>query len=136
MIDLNSLPDVTFAQKDIETILNDTISEYEQAYYVQYGIKKKLYPGDPIRVFLYSQALREFQLRQVIDFSAKQNLLKYAVGPYLKHIGASRDTPILEASKAAVTQKFVLSAPQATTQIIPLGTRVSPGNNKIGRAHV
>lgn len=128
-MDLSKLPDINFAQKDIETILAETIAGFEQAYYEQTGVVKKLYPGDPIRIWLYSQALREFQLRQIIDYSAKQNLLKYATGAFLDHKGADHDIPRAEAQKATVTMKYILSAPQPTTQYIPAGTRVSPGNN-------
>lgn len=127
-MNLDDLPDVEFAQKDIETILNDMISDFEEAYLQQTGEEITLYPGDKIRIFLYSQALREFQLREIIDFSAKQNLLKYASGDYLDNLG----TPFVErlqAQYAIVTEKFTLSAPQPTIQTIPAGTRVTSGNN-------
>ncbi|WP_170932736.1 baseplate J/gp47 family protein [Desulfosporosinus sp. FKB] len=127
-MDLSNLPDVEFASKDVDTILSDLISGYEQAYLQQTGESKTLYPGDPIRIWLYSQALREFQLRTLIDASAKQNLLKYAKGDYLDNKGAPWVTR-LAATKATVPEKFILSAPQSTNQTIPAGTRVSPGNN-------
>ncbi|AKL95024.1 phage baseplate J family protein [Clostridium aceticum] len=129
LIDLNNLPEVEFAQKDIKAILADTIAGYEEAYFQQHGKKKKLYPGDPIRIFLYTQALREFQLRQIIDFSAKQNLLKYSTGPFLENLAALREVEKLPASPAKVSQKFILNTPQSVVQIIPRGTRVSPGGD-------
>ncbi len=124
-MDLNSLPDVTFAQKDVETILNDMITGYENAYYEKTGEEITLYSGDPIRIFLYSQALREFQLRQAIDFSAKQNLLKYAVDDYLDNLGAFQNTPRLGVEYATVTEQFNLSVATTTNQTIPKGTRVT-----------
>lgn len=127
-LDLNNLPDVEFASKDINTILNDMISGYETAYLAQTGQSKTLYSGDPIRIWLYSQALREFQLRQLIDSSAKQNLLKYATGDYLDNKGAPW-VERLAATKATVTEKFTLSAPQTSIVTIPSGTRVNPGND-------
>ncbi|KZL88723.1 baseplate assembly protein [Clostridium magnum] len=126
-MDLKNLPDVEFAYKDIDSILNDLIAGYEQAYYAEKGEQITLYPGDKIRIFLYSQALREFQLRQLIDFSAKQNLLKYAVGDYLVNLGAFHDVEKSESKYATVTEKFNLSAAQSVIQIIPKGTRVGPG---------
>ncbi|WNF39090.1 baseplate J/gp47 family protein [Bacillaceae bacterium IKA-2] len=128
---LNNLPDVSFAKKDAEIIINELISDYEQAFFEQTGQRKKLYPGDPIRIFLYSQALREFQLRQVIDFSAKQNLLKYSQGEYLENLAASRPQRVerLEDTKARVSVKFVLSSVQPVTITIPIGTRAGPGND-------
>lgn len=128
-VDLNNLPDVEFASKDINTILNDMISGYEEAYYNQTGVHKTLYPGDPIRIFLYSQALREFQMRAIIDFSAKQNLLKYSTGSYLDNLAAARGVERLQASKATVTVKFILSATQPVIVTIPKGTRVSSGGD-------
>jgi len=128
-MELSSLPDVTFVQSDIGTILNDMITDYENSYFEQTGDKITLYPGDPIRIFLYSQALREFQLRQLIDFSAKQNLLKYASGAFLDNLGAFQDTERTQINYATVPIQFNLSAPQSTIQIIPVGTRVSAASN-------
>ncbi|OPJ63677.1 baseplate assembly protein [Clostridium chromiireducens] len=131
-MNLASLPDVNFAQKDITAILNEMITGYENAYFEQTGEKITLYPGDKIRIFLYSQALREFQLRQLIDFSAKQNLLKYSSGDYLDNVGAFSDTERTGISYATVPVKFNLSAPQATIKTIPKGTRVtSNGSSEI-----
>ncbi|WPC41220.1 hypothetical protein [Clostridium sp. JS66] len=58
-MDLKNLPDISFANKDVETILNDNISEYEKAYYAQTGQQITLYHGDKIRIFLYGQAIKE-----------------------------------------------------------------------------
>jgi phage-related baseplate assembly protein len=129
VLKLSDLPEVSFAEKDINKILSDMISGYEQAYFEQTGEVKKLYPGDPIRIFLYSQALRELKLRVMIDDAAKQNLLKYARGDNLKNLGAFSRTEQFEAEYAIVTMKFNLSVARPTDEIIPAGTRVSPGND-------
>ena len=128
-ITLNDLPEVSFAEKDISKIINEMISGYEKAYFESTGIKKKLYPGDPIRIFLYSQALREFQLRVMIDDAAKQNLLKYARKENLQNLGAFTRTYIFEPQPATEKVKFILSQARPTSEIIPAGTRVSPGND-------
>lgn len=127
MTNLENLPDVEFAQKDINSILDDMINGFQNAYYNQTGKHIVLQPGDKIRIFLYSQALREFQLRILIDSAAKQNLLKYASGDYLDNIGAPF-VERLQPQSATVTEKFTLSAAQETIQIIPKGTRVSSSN--------
>lgn len=132
MMDLSNLPDVTFVTKDVDTILSEMINNYQDAYYKQTGNQITLYPGDEIRIFLYSQALREFQLRQLIDFSAKQNLLKYSVDDYLDNLGAFQDTPRLQADYATVPEQFNLSAPQSTAQTIPKGTRITLNSNSNG----
>lgn len=130
-MDLNNLPDVQFASKDINEILNDMILGFELAHYQQTGEKMTLYPGDKRRIFLYSQALREFQLRQLIDFSAKQNLLKYSSGDFLDNLGAFQNVERDQAKAAVVTEKFVLSGPQTVIQTIPQGTRCSSSGSGI-----
>lgn len=124
-MDLSKLPDITFAEKDVEIILNDMINGYENAHYEQTGEQITLYPGDKRRIFLYSQALREFQLRQLIDYSAKQNLLKYSSGDFLDNLGAWWNAERLGAKFATVTEQFNLSAAQTSIQKIPKGTRAS-----------
>ncbi|WP_121614800.1 baseplate assembly protein [Virgibacillus halodenitrificans] len=128
-ITLKDLPDVNFAEKDINKILTDMVSGYEQAYFESTGERKKLYPGDPIRIFLYSQALRELQLRVMIDDAAKQNLLKYARKDNLKHLGAFSRTKLLEPQASTTKQKFILSQARPTDEVILAGTRVSPGDD-------
>lgn len=128
---LSTLPDVTFVQSDIDTILKNMINDYEEAHYEQTGEKITLYPGDKVRIFLYTQALREFQLRQLIDFSAKQNLLKYSSGGYLDNLAAFSDTERLQPAYATVTEKFNLSVPQDIIQTIPKGTRVVNPNRRV-----
>lgn len=129
MLNLNNLPDIQFVETDPEKIIQEIITGYEEAYFQQTGKRKKLYPGDPIRIFLYSQALREVQLRQLIDFSAKQNLLKYAKGDYLLHYGASKSVEKLGAQRATVKVKFRLSTALTSVYTIPVGLRVGPGND-------
>lgn len=126
---MNDLPDISFVNKDVEGLLSEKIKGYEDAYFEQTGERKTLYPGDPIRIFLYSQALREYHLLLLIDYSAKQNLLKYAEGIYLEHKAADRNVIRLSASKATVPVKFTFSAPLSSPAIINAGTRVTPGNN-------
>ncbi|MFC4403328.1 baseplate assembly protein [Gracilibacillus xinjiangensis] len=126
---LKDLPEINFVNTDVNQILNETISSYEKAYFESTGIKKKLYPGDPIRIWLYSQALREFQLRVLIDDAAKQNLLKYARKDYLEHLGAFSNTGILKAKPATTNMKLILSKIIPTNEVVPAGTRVSPGND-------
>lgn len=123
---LNNLPEVTFVETDANTILADMVAGYEQAYFESTGQRKKLYPGDPIRIFLYTQAMREIQLRHAIDDAAKQNLLYYARDSNLDHLGAFQTVERLDEEYAKVTMKFKLSAPRPSPVIIPAGTRVSP----------
>jgi len=107
------------------------IAEYEAAYLTQTGIAKTLQPGDPVRIWIYTQALRIYQAYMLIDATAKQNLLRYAAGDYLDHKGAGYGTrgTRLTADKAVTTVRYMLSAAQAGVITIPAGNRSSPGSN-------
>lgn len=126
---LYAIPDINFVEKDIETILGEMLIEYQQAYLAATGESKTLAPGDPVRIWIYSQALKLYTAYQVIDWSAKQNLLKYASGDYLENLGARIGVTRRPAQKAVSTVTFTLSAPQGAVIGIPAGTRVTPGNN-------
>ncbi|MHC1747427.1 MAG: baseplate J/gp47 family protein [Cellulosilyticaceae bacterium] len=119
---LNDLKDISFCNTSATTVEADMITTYEALS------GKKLYPGDPVRLFLQSLAQIIIQQRIVIDFSAKQNLLKYATGNYLDQVVAMVGVKRLEASAAKCTIKFTISAAQTSILIIPKGTRVKAGD--------
>lgn len=126
---LSNLPDVSFVETNPEQVLADIIKDYENAYYESTGVRKILQPADPIRIFLYTQALREIQLRHIIDETGKQNLLKYAQGNVLDHLGA-RVRAIREQAKPAKTRmRLYFSQARPTITIIDKGVRFSPGTN-------
>lgn len=131
MSGLSNLPDINFVDTDVETLLTSLIAEYEAAYLAQTGTAKTLQPGDPVRIWIYTQALRIYQAYVLIDASAKQNLLRYASDNYLDGIGTRYGTrgARLVAAKAVVTVRYTLSAAQAGDIIIPAGNRSSPANN-------
>jgi phage-related baseplate assembly protein len=126
---LYNLPDISFVEKDVETLLQEMVAEYEAAFFAATGESKTLAAGDPVRIWIYAQALKIYAAYQLIDFTGKQNLLKYSSGEYLDHVGAGKGVTRLPSTTAIVTQRFTLSALQPTTIGIPLGTRVNPGNN-------
>jgi phage-related baseplate assembly protein len=125
----DNLPEISFVDKSVEDLLADMVSEYEQAYYETTGIKKTISPGDPVRIWIYTQALRIYTAYQLIDFSAKQNLLKYAEGSYLDNLGARVGVTRLTPSASVCTVRFTLSAVQTSAISVPAGTRVTPGGN-------
>lgn len=126
---LSSLPDITFVETDPEKIIADKINDYENAYFESTGTRKQLYPGDPIRIFLYTEALREIQLRHIIDETGKQNLLKYARNENLDHLGARVKTPRRKAKPSFTRMKLKFSQARQSISIIPKGTRFSPQTN-------
>lgn len=119
------LPDVSFCETDIAKVEAAVITTYESLAEVT------LYPGDPVRLFLESLAALIGQQRVVVNYAAKQNLLYYADGDFLDHIGILTDTERLEAEPALTTLEFSLSGPLGYAVAIPQGTRASAGSELI-----
>ena len=91
-------PDISYVETDTETIVNTLIQGYEKI------AGRTLYPADPARLFILWVADIIVQERVNIDFSAKQNIPRYAEGEYLDSLaelfkGAER----LEPEKARTT---------------------------------
>ena len=121
----SQLNEITFAAKNPEDIENEIITQYEII------AERTLARGDPVRLFLEAIALIIIHQRNLIDYAAKQNLLAYATGDYLEHLGALFGIERLKASPAMTTLKFTLSEAQSTVITIPAGTRVSPGGGNV-----
>lgn len=129
---LNSLDffsDISFVPCTLEEILQSMILDYEQEYMRCTGQIKKVPRSSPEYVMLTTQAYRIYQVYEKIDFSAKQNFIKYASGTYLENLGAMVMVTRLK-PKAAVTKvQFILS--DAVNEIVTIksGTRISPGDS-------
>lgn len=122
---LSDLPEIDFVEVNPEKIINEIMEDYQKAYFEETGKTKKLYPGDRIRLFLYTQALREIQLRQIINDTAKQNLLKYARGNRLDNLAAFWRTQ-RELEKSAETRmELTFSQSFNVPRTIPSNTRFS-----------
>lgn len=119
MVEFIDLPDIQYVPDDAAAILQNIITTYE-------GLTDQtLQPADPRRLFLSSLAAIIVQQRVLINQTARINLLRYATGSLLDHMGA----PVavrLEASAALVTQRFTLSIPLTSAFPIPVGTRIGP----------
>ncbi|MEF3312605.1 baseplate J/gp47 family protein [Paenibacillus sp. GYB004] len=120
---LLELPDMQFVDTDVTSTLNNVL----QIHAAITG--RTLAPGDPERLFLQSLCAIIVQQRVLIDKTAKANLLRYAWGPILDHLGAFSETTRLPASAARTTVRFTLSAPQLSVVAIPAGTRISTGGD-------
>ena len=116
----SNLPEILFCDYDASAVEQKVITAYEAI------AETHLYPGDPVRLFLESLAYIVAQQRFVIDWSAKQNLLAFAAGEYLDHLGALTDTPRMRARAARTTMRFSLTAPLEFAVPIPAGTRCTP----------
>ena len=116
-----SLSDITFADKDPDTITREIISLYEQS------AGRTLARADPVRLFIDAIILAVIQQHNIIDHSAKMNLLAYASGSYLDHLGALLGVFRLQAAAARCTLRFTLTEPRSYNSVIPKGTRAGAG---------
>ena len=116
------LPDINFVDTNAEATLDRIVQGYEVA------AGRKLGEADPIMLFLKSIAYENVLLRNAIDFTGKQNLLFYAEGDYLDHLGFLLDIERNEAKNSLTTLRFTLASVQPSNIIIPLNTKVSDGN--------
>lgn len=118
-----TLPNIDFTEKSAAEIEAEVIGQYEQT------AGRILAKGDPVRLFLEAITTIIAQQRSIIDFSAKQNLLTYATGDYLDHLGDRQGVTRLPEQPAMTTVRFSLSTAQTFTVSIPKGTRVTPGDS-------
>jgi len=114
------LPDIQYTVEDAADIQQNIITVYE-------GLTDStLQPADPVRLFLSSLAMIIAQQRVLINQTAKGNLLRYASGVGLDHMGAFQGSERLDASSAITKLQITLSIPLASVTSIPAGTRVGP----------
>lgn len=107
---------------DPQQIINDIINTYSLVS------GRTLADGDPVRLFLLSIAYRLVQERLRTENRLMQQLLYYATGDALDHLGAFRITPRNPASASVTTVRFTLSAIRPNAVLIPVGTRVTADN--------
>lgn len=123
MLQLSSLPEIEFVNSGKETVLTELINLYTNI------TGRTLAQGDPIRLFLNTIAEILIQQRAWINYTGKQNLLRYAAGGNLDHIGVLVGTDRLPAAAATTTVQITLSEKRAVSTLIPAGTRITAGDN-------
>lgn len=114
------MSEIKFVEVDSLAIQNEMIKDFESA------LGETLYPGDERRIFLLQMLPIIVGIKNDINNTGRQNLLRYAAGDVLDAMGEFYDCTRLAAQKATVTMQFTLSAAQATDVIIAAGTRVTP----------
>ena len=125
---LAALPAISFAQGDAADVEAAVISAYERLAGVT------LQRADPVRLFLESLAYVITVQNNVIDLAGKQNLLAFASGGHLDHLGALMGVTRIPAQPARCTLRFSVGEVLAFTLPIPAGTRVSTQDGKIAFA--
>jgi phage-related baseplate assembly protein len=120
MSSFDNLPDIEFCSTDAEIVESSVITVYQ-------GVAgKTLYPGDPVRLFLEALAAIIVQQNVVINYTGKQNLLKFSEKDVLDHIGAFTETERLGESSATTTVRFSIDQVMVFAVPISQGKRVSP----------
>lgn len=126
---LYDLPDISFTGNvTYEKILDEMIADYQAKLERETGQKAVLRPGDKEHVQLRIYAGQFYQMYEMLNNAAKMNLLKYARGDFLKHLGAFKKTFIQEPKPAVVRARFVLSEVRKDIVYIPQGTRITAGD--------
>jgi len=119
-LNISSLPDIQFLDTNPIQIKDAIIRTYEALS------DKKLYDGDPVRLFLLSVADIIIHQQVLINETALQNLLRYSRDAVLDHKGDLLSTYRMQQSSAATTVRWWVSAPRQEVIVIPKGKRVSP----------
>lgn len=117
--DLSGLPSVSFAPQSAGETETAIITAYEAI------AKTTLQPGDPVRLFLESLAYLISVQNGLIDLAGKQNLLAYARGGHLDHLGAPMGVVRIQPQPARTAVHFGLDEALAFDVPIPAGTRVT-----------
>ncbi len=119
------LPDISFCESDTRKVEEAVITKYEEL------TNTILYPGDPVRLFLEGVAYLLARQNNLIDFTGKQNLLNYAWGEYLDHLGFYLHTTRADAKAARAIFRFTLSTERGAKVIVPAGTRIRAGREMV-----
>lgn len=123
MSKLDNLADIVFVDADADEVESYVIGRYEAI------TGRTLAKGDPVRLFLLTITALIVLLLNKINETGKQNLLRYATGDNLDHLGALVGVERIPAKAAVTTMRVKLSAQLQTATIIPAGTRFTAGDN-------
>ena len=119
----NENGEIDFVNAETSAIETIIINLYEEI------TGRTLSTADPVRLFLFTISYIETILLNAINYTGKQNLLKYSADKYLDELGYLMDTERLAATPAQTTIKVTLSDTFMKDTIIPQGTRISPDGN-------
>ena len=120
-----NLPDINFATADADELDLEVCSAVESI------LGRKLARADPLRIFLRGIEQIILQQRLLIDQVAKQNLLAYAGGEYLEHIGALVGLTRKDAVAAKCTMRLTLTGARPVATVIPAGVRFCADDDNI-----
>lgn len=114
-------PNIQYVDTNADKLVSLLIKGYEDI------TGRKLYPADPMRLFILWIADVMIQQRVLIDYSAKQNLPRFAEGENLDELVEFLNDTIkrLPPQQARTKLKYTLSTERETATIIPEGFKVT-----------
>lgn len=128
--ELENYPDISFIDDlTLETLEKEMISDFCAKYEEETGKTVELGLADPSRLILYAAALQIYQGMQYLDRAGKQSFLKYAYSGFLENLGALKGIVRNPGSASTATERFTVSEAQQNAITIPMGTRVTAGDN-------
>lgn len=127
---LEGYPDISFIENmTLENLQEQMIADFTEKYKEETGEELTLGLADPNRLVLYAAALQIYQGMQYIDNAGKQSFLKYSYSGFLENLGALKGIQRNPGNPATAIERFTVSAVQNNAISIPMGTRVTAGDN-------
>ena len=118
-----NLSDVEFITTTLSELLTQAQKEVEES------LTRKLARADPVLILLKSYFAVHYQLIELINDLARQNLLAYARADVLDHMGTFAGVDRLQASSATTTAEITLTTSRTVPTVINRGTRFHAGDN-------
>lgn len=116
----DSYPEVTFCETNTAKVVNELIMGYEAI------TKRTLYQADPVRIFILWVADIISHERELINYSARMNIPRYAVGGFLDALAEIfYNVHRLQPEPAKCILRFELSVAQEEKYIIPKAIQVT-----------
>lgn len=127
---LESYPDISFIEDmTLENLQEQMIKDFTEKYKEETGKEIILASADPSRLIMYAAALQIYQGMQYIDNAGKQSLLKYSYSGFLENLGALKGIKRNQGNSSVTIERFTVSELQRNAITIPMGTRVTAGDN-------
>ncbi len=114
------MADLTLAATDGDTVYGEMIADYKAR------TGKTLAPGDPRAMVLRVVAYFIAQARTLVDFGAKQSLIRYVADPFIEELGKLTGVTRNPAEPSEVTVRFTFDV---ATRTVAAGKRVSDGTH-------
>lgn len=114
------MADLTLVATDADTVYGEMIADYKAR------TGKTLATGDPRAMVLRVVAYYIAHARTLIDFGAKQALIRFVSDPFIDELGALSGPPREAAQPSQVTVRFTFGSP---SHALVAGKRVSDGTH-------